>query len=64
MARVASGKLRHRVALQAPTISQDATTGEPVTLWETIATPWAEIAPVSGANSSRPVRNNRKSAGV
>lgn len=47
MSGVASGKLRHRVALQALTVGQDPGTGEPLDSWETIATPWAEIAPLS-----------------
>jgi SPP1 family predicted phage head-tail adaptor len=48
MSGVASGKLRHRVALQAPTVSQDPETGEMVNSWSTVANPWADIVPMSG----------------
>jgi len=44
---VAAGRLRHRVELQAKRITQDPETGEIVTAWKTVATPWAEIAPMS-----------------
>lgn len=48
MSGVASGKLRHRVALQALTVTQDPGTGEMLSSWQTIATPWADIVPMSG----------------
>lgn len=47
MPAVASGKLRHKVALQQRMETQNPTTGEMVTSWSTIAEPWAEIVPMS-----------------
>lgn len=47
MPAVAAGKLRHKVQLQAPTITQNPVTGEMETTWNTIAEPWAEIVPMS-----------------
>ena len=48
MSGVASGELRHKVDLQEPVIVQDPDTGEMETTWETVARPWAKIAPMSG----------------
>jgi SPP1 family predicted phage head-tail adaptor len=48
MPAVASGKLRHKVQLQAQTVTQNPETGEMETVWATIAEPWAEIVPMSG----------------
>lgn len=39
---LAAGKLRHKVELQQPVVTQDAE-GLNTTVWQTIATPWAEI---------------------
>lgn len=44
---LASGSLRHKVQLQQPVVAQDPNTGEMETTWQTIATPWAEIVPMS-----------------
>lgn len=44
---LASGSLRHKVQLQQPVVAQDQNTGEMETTWQTIATPWAEIVPMS-----------------
>lgn len=44
----ASGKLNHKVALQALIDgTQDPVTGEIPRTWVTIANPWAEIVPMS-----------------
>lgn len=48
MSGVAAGELRHRVQLQENVIGQDPDTGEQVSSWQTIAQPWAKIAPMSG----------------
>lgn len=48
MAAVASGDLRHKVQLQENQVTQDPDTGEMVSAWVTIASPWAEIVPMSG----------------
>lgn len=48
MSGVASGELRHKVDLQEPVIVQDPDTGEMETTWQTVARPWAKIAPMSG----------------
>lgn len=42
-----AGLLRHRVAIQTNTPSQDAY-GEPIPSWATTATRWAAVEPVSG----------------
>ena len=42
------GQYRHRVTVQASTITQDATTGEEIKAWATAATPWARVRPLSG----------------
>lgn len=48
MSGVAAGELRHKVELQANVIGQDPDTGEQISSWETVARPWAKIAPMSG----------------
>lgn len=48
MSGVAAGELRHKVRLQENVIGQDPDTGEQVSSWQTIAQPWAKIAPMSG----------------
>lgn len=47
MSGVASGKLRHWVVLQSPGTTQDATTGEMIEHWATVAEVWAEVVPMS-----------------
>ena len=47
MSGVASGDLRHKVQLQSQTNVQDPETGEIVPEWTTIASPWAQIVPMS-----------------
>lgn len=47
MSGVASGRLRHKVALQEQTMTQDPVTGAPTTTWVTVAEVWAEVAPLS-----------------
>ncbi|MFA6063875.1 MAG: phage head closure protein [Gallionella sp.] len=42
-----SGYLRHRVALQRPTYSQNTSTGEQTLTWVDVATVWAAIEPLS-----------------
>ena len=42
-----AGKLRHKVTIQSPAGSRDATTGERVTTWTAEATTWASITPLS-----------------
>lgn len=52
---LASGRLRHRVAIQqyveqadtSGNVIQDQTTGEVTRAWETVATVWANIRPLS-----------------
>lgn len=41
------GRLRHRVKLQRPVHTQNPTTGEISTTWQTMASVWAAIEPVS-----------------
>lgn len=43
-----AGSLRHRITLQTAVDTQDGTTGEPVRSWTTLATVWAEVAPLKG----------------
>lgn len=47
MSGLASGSLRHKVELQERVITQDPNTGEMVQTWQTVATPWAAIVPMS-----------------
>lgn len=42
-----SGKLRHRVTIQAPTQVQDPNTGAVVPSWSDVAEVWAAIEPLS-----------------
>ena len=42
-----TGKLRHRITLQRPGLSQDPQTGEMVPGWQDVATVWASIEPLS-----------------
>lgn len=42
-----AGKLRHRIKLQAPGISQDPLTGEMVKGWTDVASLWASVEPLS-----------------
>lgn len=44
---LASGKLRHRVQLQSRAFIQDEVTGETTTAWNTEASVWAAIEPLS-----------------
>lgn len=48
MPAVASGNLRHKVQLQQNVSTQDPNTGAPISSWQTIAEPWAQIVPMSG----------------
>ena len=42
-----NGKLRHRITLQRPGLSQDPQTGEMIPGWQDVATVWASIEPLS-----------------
>ena len=42
-----AGKLRHRVTIQSYTETQDTTTGAITKVWNTFATVWASIEPLS-----------------
>lgn len=42
-----AGTLRHRIIIQRPVETQDATTGAISVSWQTVATVWAEIVPMS-----------------
>ena len=42
-----AGKLRHRVTLQAPGLTQDPVSGEMVPGWTDFASVWASIEPLS-----------------
>lgn len=42
-----AGKLRHRIKIERPVITQDQNTGAPITTWQELATVWASIAPLS-----------------
>lgn len=42
-----AGNLRHEVAIQSRSTSQDEF-GQPVETWSTVATVWASIDPISG----------------
>lgn len=48
-----SGRLRHRIAIQAVTESRDANTGEVSESWATAATVWGAITPTSGGETWR-----------
>ena len=47
MVDVRSGKLRHKIAIQQITVTQDAN-GDTTKTWATVASPWANVVPVSG----------------
>lgn len=47
MTAIATGKLRHKVQLQARGDVQNPSTGEMVPTWPTVANIWAEIVPLS-----------------
>lgn len=42
-----AGKLRHRIKIQAPGMSQDPVTGEMVQGWTDLASVWASVEPLS-----------------
>ena len=42
-----TGKLRHRITLQRPGLSQDPLTGEMVPGWQDVATVWGSVEPLS-----------------
>lgn len=44
---LSAGELRHVICLQRPQIEQDPTTGEMLTTWVEVATPYAQIVPSS-----------------
>ena len=44
---LAAGRLRHRVTIEAPATAQDPTTGAMTTSWQTLATVFAAIEPLS-----------------
>lgn len=44
---IAAGRLRHRVQLQSQVHTQNPTTGEITTSWQTQATVWAAVEPLS-----------------
>jgi len=43
-----AGNLRHRITIEQPVETQDATTGELVTTWLAVDTVWAEVRPLRG----------------
>lgn len=47
MSGLEAGKLRHRIKLERQIETQDMTTGEIVTSWQTIGEVWADINPLS-----------------
>lgn len=42
-----AGKLRHKIAIQQITVTQDAN-GDTTKTWATVKSPWADVMPVSG----------------
>jgi len=44
---VKSGKLKHRITIQRPVETQDATTGETTVTWRAVCYVWAAIEPLS-----------------
>jgi SPP1 family predicted phage head-tail adaptor len=46
-----AGDLRHRIAVQAKTSTQDAS-GDPVDSWATLATIWGKVEPVRGREAT------------
>lgn len=48
MPAIGAGDLIHRVRIERNAYTQDATTGEMVTSWQTVAHVWAQVVPLSG----------------
>lgn len=44
---IEAGRLRHRVRIQRQIQSQNTTTGQVTVAWQTVATVWADIQPLS-----------------
>ena len=44
---IKAGDLRHRIAIQSQSTTQDAATGEPSSVWNTVLETWAAIDTVS-----------------
>lgn len=44
---IAAGRLRHSIQIEQKVTTRDPDTGAPITAWETFATVWAEVAPLS-----------------
>lgn len=44
---IEAGKLRHRITIQAPGLTQDPVTGEMLPGWTEFASVWASIEPLS-----------------
>lgn len=42
-----AGKLRHRIIIQRPAITQDENTGAIIEDWQDLATVWASVEPLS-----------------
>lgn len=42
-----AGKLRHRIKIERPVITQDQNNGAPITTWTELATVWGQISPMS-----------------
>ena len=47
MKALAAGRLRHRLRIESPTLTQDPTTGTTVTTWAEVASVFAAIEPLS-----------------
>lgn len=45
------GRLRHRVVIEAPVETQDAS-GDPVITWAHVATAWAAVEPIKGREAT------------
>lgn len=43
-----AGELRHRVTIEEPVKTQNATTGEVVITWLSVGTVWADVRPLRG----------------
>jgi SPP1 family predicted phage head-tail adaptor len=48
--KIAAGSLNSRVTIESPTMTQDAA-GQPIPAWGTLATVWANIRHLNGAES-------------
>ena len=48
--KMAAGALNSRVAIQSPTMTQDAA-GQPIPAWNAVATVWANIRHLNGVES-------------